>query len=549
MGRGKIEKLEVEQGFDRDFLRRILTRDISPTEAIFDLVDNSIDAARNALYESKAELDKLGLPASYSGYVIALTIKEKQIAIVDNCYGFSRETLEKDAFVVGKPSHHEHGIGHFGVGMKRALLALGDSYHLNAHSDGFNSSMEFSSEDLSKSDHKLIASVSQRAGLNGTTIEISELRPAPANELVGKEKTRALRKQLSRRYGLFVRKGLKLTLNGKAVESFGPDIRRSGPISKKSTRRTVDGVTFYAEAGFHSKYRMTNEAGYDQRTNNSISDEFGWYYVCNDRIILVASTDPKLGFPGVWHPEYNGFVGLVHFVAKDPEDLPWDTKKTGIDPNAELFQKVRDKLISMVSDFRRENRKARKPKKKTNKKSNNPKKDTRSERQKRHDHVKDLRKLLPHIDLAWGDRKIESLLAEAEELSVTYPFACCAMLRMIVERLIVQHVKRSGKFEEVKQKVFDDQASTGRAFTVAQKEQFEPSLRNFVDWLKSNSNYFDSEYRKDASQSLNKFSTALRRTINGVMHQATVVAETQVVEIRNEAFPLIDYLCETAPKK
>ena len=39
--------IKINTGFEPNFLQNILTKDISTLDALYDLVDNSIDAARN----------------------------------------------------------------------------------------------------------------------------------------------------------------------------------------------------------------------------------------------------------------------------------------------------------------------------------------------------------------------------------------------------------------------------------------------------------------------------------------------------------------------
>ena len=55
--------IEISTGLEPNFLQDILTKDISTLDALYDLVDNSIDAARNSIIQNgNYEKDVMGLP-------------------------------------------------------------------------------------------------------------------------------------------------------------------------------------------------------------------------------------------------------------------------------------------------------------------------------------------------------------------------------------------------------------------------------------------------------------------------------------------------------
>jgi hypothetical protein len=305
----------------------------------------------------------------------------------------------------------------------------------------------------------------------------------------------------------------------------------------------------------HARYRATTEKDYDREVNAGLTDQYGWYIVCNDRTIEVASKDTKLGFSTYWHPEYNGFVGWVHFVADDPADLPWNTKKTEIDARTYIFQQVVDKLEEFSDEFRKENRSARRnpntkttsTSKKRQKKAKASTASSNSTSSSTKTHVNDWDTLLPNIPLAWSDAKLSSLLAEAEDLQIDYSYSGCALLRMIVERAVDQHIRRSKRLIDVKSAYSAEQIAAGRSFTAEQQANFEPTLGQMLDWLKQNRTYFPEEVRSECVQATSKFSVALSRTINGAMHKTTIVDRSQLASIRNEVYPLIEYLLLDTP--
>ena len=106
-----IDTLKISMGTSPDFLEQILTKDVSTLEALYDLIDNSIDAARNQiLLNSKIGKDKYGLPKSYEGFEVTLDISSDSISITDNCLGMDEATLANKAFIKTKKTSHEYGI-------------------------------------------------------------------------------------------------------------------------------------------------------------------------------------------------------------------------------------------------------------------------------------------------------------------------------------------------------------------------------------------------------------------------------------------------------
>ena len=48
-----INQVKIRSGISEDFLEKTLTDDVTLLEALFDFIDNSIDAARNHLMSKK----------------------------------------------------------------------------------------------------------------------------------------------------------------------------------------------------------------------------------------------------------------------------------------------------------------------------------------------------------------------------------------------------------------------------------------------------------------------------------------------------------------
>ena len=47
-----LRTIQVETGVNPEFIQTVITKDITTLEALYDLIDNSIDAARNKILAS-----------------------------------------------------------------------------------------------------------------------------------------------------------------------------------------------------------------------------------------------------------------------------------------------------------------------------------------------------------------------------------------------------------------------------------------------------------------------------------------------------------------
>ena len=162
---------------------------------------------------------------------------------------------------------------------------------------------------------------------------------------------------------MFTRKGLSISLNGKRIPSLARRcaIKTSDPsntIRKLCVPRGASG--FSPRPGCMKAIGLRIWSPITRRTVTSeIAKEQGWYVVCNDRIILVADRTTRTGWTTGWHNEYAGFLGWVHYVAADPELLPWDSKKSGINESSEAHRESVAWLKTIADDFRSQKNKLR----------------------------------------------------------------------------------------------------------------------------------------------------------------------------------------------
>lgn len=573
-----MDAISVRQGVDPKYLQNTLTKDITPLEAIYDLVDNAIDAARERILAAGSiRRDEYGLPADYSAYRIRLRIGSGSISLSDNCMGMDERTLTEHAFVTGFVSSHKYGIGGFGIGLKRALFRLGTRYALSTDTGKFSAVMRFDKNQLSQPNSAMKARRTASLGRTKTLLCINDLELGVSHEFRTRDKADSVVKNLSRRYGLFIRKGLRITVNGKRVPSFGPGIRQSGPVAAQSRSVLAErGVRIFIDSGMHEAYRLTSESDYNSATTGALTDQYGWYLVCNDRIVKVASHEKDLGWTAGWHQEYYGFIGWVRFVAENPEDLPWDTKKTIIDPNSGAFREVSGKLQKFADSYKSANKKARKEGSVsvsspdsavtsnlnrnagdgigtaqsktvsvTGHKGRALRQDVGTRKLDANDHNENWGTLLPEMEVGTNHPKLLALMYEASHLSVNVPYAASMLFRAIIEFALFEHLKKQGKYATVCKMHFENQERDGRALSAEQKKMFRPTFSNALEWLKKNHDYFPSDVRRECVNAAIKFGGHLKE-LNGVVHEGDLTDSGKVKIIRNDTLPLLRFLLRNA---
>lgn len=354
-----IERLSIDTGVSPTFLEEALTKDVTTLEAIFDLVDNSIDAARDMLIKNKCVRGKDNLPVTYDGFYVCIRIDEDSIRILDNCSGIDRETLTKSALYTNKPSNHEYGIGLYGIGLKRSLLKMGTdfSFYVDDGTEGFKA--RFNNRGIGGGkDDQVYADVISTKRRRKSLFNVCNLKNEIKNDLHNKRWFTNAVSEFSLRYAIYVQKGFNIILHHvknnvrEKIQSVAPSLRTQCEFPPTQQVIKFDGVDVIIETGIHNEYTFPGEDNYSLANNRKLTDYFGIYFSCNDRVIVSASTEKSHGWKTKWHSEYNGYVCWVKFVSKDAALLPWNTAKTGLRTDSSLFLSVRDLLQPIADNYR-----------------------------------------------------------------------------------------------------------------------------------------------------------------------------------------------------
>ncbi len=306
--------------------------DYDLNKSICELVDNTIDIW--TLNGRKSDLQ----------VTITLHLDQQRITVIDNVGGLSKENLGlivTPGLTNADPDSPQIGI--FGVGSKRAVVALSEDITIASRKGEQKTySIEVTDDWLKDDDWNLPYYEVDDIEPGTTIVEMSRLR----TELT-KGSIVELRDHLGSVYSQFLRsRKFRLLLNGYAVEAidfenwaYPPSYP---PRSYRANIPTEDGK----KVGVTFKVGLTRES--------SPTGEYGIYFYCNGRLIGRALKDQVLGFAageiGLPHPSFSLLRAIV--MLKGPASMmPWNSSKSGINPNNSVLLSLRSFLIPTVKYY------------------------------------------------------------------------------------------------------------------------------------------------------------------------------------------------------
>lgn len=538
-----------------------ITRDATDEECIFDLIDNSIDAARNIIFRNISPKLRSELPEGYSSYEIKLHINNTSFKISDNCGGIAIDDLRKTVLRFGERSEQSMGIGSFGVGLNRALFRLGDTAHIATDTGRQRAELTLDKEKYLETRSWTIPAESlPSAGKIGTTIEIRHLSGETSKNFGDERWVNALKHQIGRRYGRFVKKHLSILINSDPVQNEEIQIRENGPSEIREKFIKEDDVAIYIVYGEHKSHKFPFEKDHSEEQNRRLTTQYGWTILCNDRAVLMSDKTLKTGWDVTkFHSEFYGFVGYVNFVCRDPRKLPWKTTKTDVDLNNPAYQVALKSMRVFTEEWRSEANQRKKPKgqpkspppkpKASPTKGRSTKKKTgKSPPEKpvtKPDHNQ-FRTVLPSdINEVHCFDKHLALVREAKGLDMwDFPYSGLALIRMLFETSAVKFMDRKGRYEELHKWVIARRRKDGAKIAVGDEGKQVPTMDETLAFFHNFPNVWGLPAQNYLKHSVSKMSAHLR-SMNGALHNAfQPINRTAAIQIRDEVLPLLRHLIE-----
>lgn len=355
---GTGEELRVEAGAEKRFFIEMLTKDIELIPALVDLVDNSVDGARSIR----------GPGERLDGQWVRITANSELCRVADNSGGIELGLARQYAFRFGRPEAFKgtkRSVGQFGIGMKRAMFKIGEKFCVEST---FQAQGEKSTQFMLEVDvdawarnpawHFVLTNASSDYELGdgeeaGTTIEITGLHPSAGDDFASTLVMSDLSNELQVRHQEAIQAGLRIELNGKVLTAAQPSLQFSDAIRPIHRRFTVDTPKGSVEVALMAGTVRAQRRGSEGPLDDGDAESFptpgnaGWYLFCNDRLLVSADRSTLTGWgdpAAAYHPQYRLFRGYAYLYADDAALLPWNTTKTAVDRDSQVFRRVQSEM-------------------------------------------------------------------------------------------------------------------------------------------------------------------------------------------------------------
>jgi hypothetical protein len=461
------------------------------------------------------------------------------------------------------------------------LLKFGTRYAMSSDNGEIAFKMQFDNKMISGNE-RLIANAYESTKRRKTLFVVTEIKTNIAYEIQSKPWFDNAVKVLKIRYAIYAIKGLQISisssLHGERVTINGclPSIRSDAKLLPTSKPIKSEGVDVFIDSGIHGEYYFPTEEDYSLPKNRTLTDDFGLYFICNDRVIVASSTASEHGWKTKWHSEYNGFVCIVRFASEDSSKMPWNTFKTSLKTDSRLFVQVRGELQPIADQYRQTVKKLYPPatpksaaqeKQETSIKSSDTKAINSNVKTKPVDpiktnpklsaennpqlHVNTWTTLLPsHFPISKTDSVLSAIIIEAANLGCdNFSHASALLLRSILEKSLRNHIEKSGNFQIVKDHFYSSAEGKKKNHTPEYKEAQGLDLSMMLAWLKDDkvaSKIFGAERKKTLLLATKKAVDAVQ-ILNGVVHCLKLIDAAQTRAIRNDIYPLLHFLVAEAP--
>ncbi|KTS77478.1 hypothetical protein NS274_10330 [Pseudomonas oryzihabitans] len=320
----------------RLFLSIIADYDLN--KSICELIDNAFDMwtrnGRNGAVNISVTLDH----------------HDNRIVVEDDAGGIEKDNL---TFIVGPGQSGsdvtDDTIGIFGVGTKRAVVALAKDVRITTRVQGGKThQIMFDDKWIEHEDWELPLFEVEDLIEGRTRVELSRLRVS-----IGREEEELLRDHLGATYAKFLTMAeVALTLDDSPIAprffnqwSYPPKYeprRYHGRLCTPVGRR----IELEVLAGLSSESSPT-------------TGEYGVYFYCNDRLVAPAMKTMEVGFlrglAGPPHPKIS-LTKVIVSIKGDAGEMPWNSSKSDISTNHHTFLALQKWLVNVVSDYARMSR-------------------------------------------------------------------------------------------------------------------------------------------------------------------------------------------------
>lgn len=300
---------------------------------ICELIDNALDFWLTNGRKTGLKID------------VRLDVERQMMRVSDNAGG----VRENDARLLISPGASSIRDGHdvigtFGVGGKRAGVALGEQVEIRSRfGRGKSIQVDITNDWLNDDDWNIDIYEIPDIAPSTTTVDITKVRQGFSVADVD-----LLRTHLGETYSWFIDQGCEIQLDGKPVAATLFDTWAYPPDYPPRT------ASFDISPADGKKLMVTLRAGLI-RDRIPEAENYGVYFYCNNRLIVKELRTRDVGYfisseAGVPHPDASLCRAIVEFNGP-PEVMPWNSSKSDLNYNHPAFAQIRPRLINFVSYF------------------------------------------------------------------------------------------------------------------------------------------------------------------------------------------------------
>jgi hypothetical protein len=307
-----------------------IASDIDLKRGILELVDNAVDEWR-----ARAN-PRLNIRLTFD-------VNKKSLVYLDNAGGI----LEKNLNMILQPggttrTPEDHSIGEFGLGSKRAIIAL-------------SREAEVVSRFESKDTFKIVVNDSWASSSSWKVPKYKTTRIDPSSTQItfnnikfdlDLKALQEIKQEISDTYCYLLSSKFTIHVNNLPIEP-----NRFSHWAFPPHRRHPRKYKTYISIG---ERRVTVDVTVGLMLESSQAGNYGLDIFCNNRMILKDYKAPEIGFTkgtlGSPHSAIAWFKGIVQ-IAGSNMDMPWNSTKSGLDVANPIFQPLKEKVTTLSKPY------------------------------------------------------------------------------------------------------------------------------------------------------------------------------------------------------
>lgn len=306
----------------------------------YDLHTSTCELVDNAL-----DLYLRGKQTSPVSIRIDTDLERQVIRIEDTAGGVKESELELLVRPGGTTnSPDDEVIGYFGVGSKRAVVALGEDITIRSrHGSGKSFRIDIDNDWLKSDSWQIPADETEHIPEQTTIVEVSKLR-RPFSE----QDENSLRIHLSETYARYLSsKKFNISLNKTRLVPVTFD-KWAYPPTFGPRNFTFELVTGEGE-------RVRGEIiGGLVREKQPGEDDYGVYFYLNDRLVAKELKDKNVGYisgrAGIPHSDAS-LARVIVSLRGAAKHMPWNSTKSAIVYGHPTFRAIQDTSIQVVTEY------------------------------------------------------------------------------------------------------------------------------------------------------------------------------------------------------